>query len=522
MQNDEYADSSPGADSLTPSTKRKRASAATTSSSSRGVANLTPEQLQRKRANDREAQRAIRERTKQQIDRLNERIRELESQQPYNDLQVVVRQKEAIHAENDEIKRRLASVIAIIQPLLGNQSLHDLAAAAERNSLPAAQAPVPLPPNGTVSKPPYGEDAIVRNNPGSQEHSLEHVLGNNPPPQVQNNGQWSSTAAMNGSGESRGWQQTLPQPSERPPAQYSQDERLGVKFLLESNQQAKLDMASAPTRGTTTTAAAQVVVAADYNGRQPPPYAMLPNMLEATCPLDGLMLDFMAERRGLAARGTPMRLLTGPAQPNFAPLLYPDRDIETHPLSRVFADILRTFPDISTLPEQVATIYVMFSVMRWELDPTQENYDRLPDWMTPRPSQLFTPHPSWMDHLPWPKLRDKMVSQSPHQPFDTFFIPFTTTISLNWPYDPRECLIPAPPSARESFSSSIVSGASPYSPATQSTRSLNTPILKSPVSDEVWIISPAFENHLMKLGNWSLGPAFATALPHLADCVKIK
>ena len=35
-----------------------------TSSSSRGVANLTPEQLAKKRANDREAQRAIRERTK--------------------------------------------------------------------------------------------------------------------------------------------------------------------------------------------------------------------------------------------------------------------------------------------------------------------------------------------------------------------------------------------------------------------------------------------------------------------------
>lgn len=95
-----------------PSKKRK------TGPTSRGVANLTPEQLARKRANDREAQRAIRERTKNQIDRLNQRIRDLESQQPYNDLQIVLREKEAVQAENTDIKKRLESVLSIIQPIV--------------------------------------------------------------------------------------------------------------------------------------------------------------------------------------------------------------------------------------------------------------------------------------------------------------------------------------------------------------------------------------------------------------------
>lgn len=102
------------------SAKRKR----TGNVSSRGVANLTPEQLARKRANDREAQRAIRERTKSQIERLNQRIRELESAQPFHDLQVVLRQKEALQAELDDIKRRLSSIMTIIQPILGTQGLH--------------------------------------------------------------------------------------------------------------------------------------------------------------------------------------------------------------------------------------------------------------------------------------------------------------------------------------------------------------------------------------------------------------
>lgn len=107
---DEGADSTAGPQ---PAAKKRR-----TGTSSRGVANLTPEQLARKRANDREAQRAIRERTRSQIDTLNRRIHELESQQPYRDLELVVREKSAIQAENADIRKRLESVLSIIQPIL--------------------------------------------------------------------------------------------------------------------------------------------------------------------------------------------------------------------------------------------------------------------------------------------------------------------------------------------------------------------------------------------------------------------
>ena len=99
-----------------PPSRKRRASA----SGSRGIANLTPEQLAKKRANDREAQRAIRERTKHQIESLENQIRELKCQQPYQDLQRVIRQKESVEAENVEIKRRLSSILDIVQPLLSD------------------------------------------------------------------------------------------------------------------------------------------------------------------------------------------------------------------------------------------------------------------------------------------------------------------------------------------------------------------------------------------------------------------
>lgn len=109
---DGLADQTDGSASHPPAKKRR------TGNSSRGVANLTPEQLARKRANDREAQRAIRERTKNQIDALNRRIQDLESQQPYHDLQLVLREKDQVAAELHDVRKRLESIVAIASPML--------------------------------------------------------------------------------------------------------------------------------------------------------------------------------------------------------------------------------------------------------------------------------------------------------------------------------------------------------------------------------------------------------------------
>ncbi|KAL8947952.1 MAG: hypothetical protein Q9222_005811, partial [Ikaeria aurantiellina] len=132
-----------------------------------------------------------------------------------------------------------------------------------------------------------------------------------------------------------------------------------------------------------------------------------------TCPFDKILLDFLSDRRARAADGASSDTLVGPAYPSVASLLNPERSIYAHPLSKVFTDILARFPDLSALPEQVAVLYIMFLIMRWQISPTLENYERLPEWVTPRPSQLFTPHPAWVDHLPWPRMRDRMVSLYP-------------------------------------------------------------------------------------------------------------
>lgn len=123
----------------------------------------------------------------------------------------------------------------------------------------------------------------------------------------------------------------------------------------------------------------------------------------------------------------------------------------------------------------------MFLLMRWAIIPTVENYDRLPEWIRPRVSQVTTSHPIWVDFLPWPVMRDRIVRD--YNPrdylFDDFFIPLTMTVSVNWKYEDRDCLI------------------------------------RNDGPEGEVHINPVFERHMRRLENWTLGAAFERAYPQL-------
>lgn len=137
-----------------------------------------------------------------------------------------------------------------------------------------------------------------------------------------------------------------------------------------------------------------------------------------------------------------------------------------------------------------------------------------------------------------PHLRDRLCAIQPFISFDTFFIPFTTTVSLNWPYEARDCLLPASKihSNTLSTTSSSVHASSPFSthvnagsPAGPHTpQAAGTPVSLPlsthtlPKEEDQWLINPAFESHLRNLNNWSLGQSFRGTFPALADAVKIK
>ncbi|KAK4946951.1 hypothetical protein LTR10_014093 [Elasticomyces elasticus] len=453
------------------------------SSGSRGVASLTQEQLAKKRANDREAQRAIRERTKQQIETLERRIQELTSQQPYQELQAVIRQKDAIQAENDEIRRRLASIMSIIQPIVGAQGLTDLATAAQHN----VQTGLAQQTNAFQSNSIPATDPYLDGQQNGRRFSASPTLAQQP---LENSSYPSPFAQEEQTTENnRVW------PASRDALSHQRDnlqrglelngsgERLSFNFLLDSlgqksqNPPSETQQTTSPTRRSAYPAISPSLT---EQSQLQTPWTALPKHVPPTCPLDGLLLNFLHSRQ----RENNTELLS-PNYPSVSSLLNPSGGHRLDPLSQLMTDIISKFPNISELPEQAATLFVMFVFMRWLINPTQENYETIPEWFRPTPAQIFTPHPAWIDHIPWPRMRDKLMANFQDYPFENWFIPFTNDLSVNWPYDPVDCLLST--SAKEDS-----------------------------------VINPVFERHVRRLENWSVGPGFAEAFPALVETTRIR
>lgn len=417
------------------------------------------------------------------------KIQELTSQQPYQDLQAALRAKEAVEAENADIKRRLAAVMAMIQPMVtGSASA----------SAPDQPAVLPSPsPNQSympllTSTTPGPQFAAAHNmsTPSSADHD-------SPQTTADQYAQWNSSASTSsGPSAPRGqvYRERLDQQRhELAHGLEMGSERLGLGFLL--------DQANGATRSKRVACelSGHQQALALHNNIDPALQHAVDPIVSATadctlpvkncpptCPLDNLLLDFLNERRHRQAQGFPSIDIVGPRYPSVSSLLNPLR--ETHPLSKVFIDILQTFPNINKLPEKTAVLYAMFLVMRWQIDPTQDNFERLPEWLRPLPSQLYNSHPAWIDHLAWPAMREKLIRDYPPPdvfPFENFFVPLTSTLSVNWPYEDTDTL------------------------------------LQAPESDEL-LLNPVFERHVRRLENWTLGDAFARAFPMLDGAYRLK
>jgi hypothetical protein len=97
-------------------------------------------------------------------------------------------------------------------------------------------------------------------------------------------------------------------------------------------------------------------------------------------------------------------------------------------------------------------------------------------------------------------MREKMIKNVSAYPNERYGPLYCHSLSLNWPHNPHQCLLQRPDS---------VQGANVTSAAVLD-------------DDEEFMINPVFETHMRNLGNWSVGLAFANAMPELVEGVRVK
>ncbi|KAH4080426.1 hypothetical protein HBI80_140330 [Parastagonospora nodorum] len=173
-----YEGHSSGSEARTTPGSKKRPSRAGT----RSVTTLTAAQLERKRANDREAQRAIRQRTKDHIDTLERQVRDLTAQLETGSssrMMDLMRRNEELEQENAVLRARLGhavSALAVPEHGTGAPSPSDrvqMLSHARRSSTGTARSVHSVPEMSTpISQP--GHWQTQQQQQQQQQHSYPH------------------------------------------------------------------------------------------------------------------------------------------------------------------------------------------------------------------------------------------------------------------------------------------------------------------------------------------------------------
>ncbi|KAH6987257.1 hypothetical protein EDB80DRAFT_881690 [Ilyonectria destructans] len=149
---------------------------ATKRKGTRSVSTLTPSQLARKRANDREAQRAIRARTKEHIERLERELEDLKSKQSRDQtVQELLRRNKALEDELSRLKENMGVSMTsspystpgiyhrptarALQTLTMVRTVYDDSLSTGSGAIPSPRAS-PFPSGDYGSLPDYGQQYV--------------------------------------------------------------------------------------------------------------------------------------------------------------------------------------------------------------------------------------------------------------------------------------------------------------------------------------------------------------------------
>ncbi|KAF2862554.1 hypothetical protein K470DRAFT_255839, partial [Piedraia hortae CBS 480.64] len=451
-------------DPATSQGRRKRPRAAP---GSRGVANLNPEQLEKKRANDREAQRAIRKRTKATIEGLTNRIQELERQQPFQEIQRLTRERDQALQRCEALQQKL-SELAQATSQVGPGGLNELAA------LTVQQVPMPA-----VSQ--------------AQPHSLERW----------SNGQ--TTAEQTQQYDPRLCQQQSAAPM-APVNAHVHDGGLSSPQPLRNNDVSQVGGAEQQANASSLVAIDGIAKGVMSTQSRPSPaihaaappssslnpspeffraalnpiWLRLPKSIPSENPFDVMLSDFIVRCRQEVSKGTPLHSVLGSHYPAFEALCGPEMPHRLHPLSAFLNDVLSQFASTSALPERAAILYLMFLVLRWHICPCEPCYVRLPAWARPTAEALQNEHPLWVDYIPWPSLRQRIMSEGTK---NDVFSEYMKTLNVNWPYAPNHVFV----------------------------------VSNAQYNDAQVTINPVFEDHLRNLNHWSVKGELPSAVGSQSD-----
>ncbi|RMD42266.1 hypothetical protein DV735_g2890, partial [Chaetothyriales sp. CBS 134920] len=97
--------------------------------------------------------------------------------------------------------------------------------------------------------------------------------------------------------------------------------------------------------------------------------------------------------------------------------------------------------DGCTQVTRLAVLVIMHILLRYHSDPSPERYAKIPSWYLARPSTQSLQHSYAVNYIPWPGMRERFVFFQHSYCSNFFWKLMPSNVSVNWPYDLRDCFI---------------------------------------------------------------------------------
>ncbi|CEI66558.1 unnamed protein product [Fusarium venenatum] len=451
----------------------------------RSVSTLTPSQLARKRANDREAQRAIRARTKEHIDRLERELEELKSKQSRDQtVQELLRRNQALEEELMRLKENMGvsmtsspysapgTTLSVTIPcsvpsptsngILTAPSVYD-------DNLSSGSGAVPSPrgspfPSGDYSPiPDYGHQYVpLPTNCESWANTVSCPVPSN-----------VSSPSSSADDYSAGYIPTSV-PTSLLPSNNTSSSSIGaighshkdvIKMEYEDVDshvsrrrippQQPFNAARFPPHLHGSAAAARL----EHVSRLLPPGSVLGSLKDQNqpgacwpvpvlttppaCRFDQLLVGFLQDCRRMATAESLAHTL-GPTRIDVRSV-FRSHDSQLACSPHPITDLIRSLIDtagMTRLMERIAIFAPLQTMICWLAQPTPERRARLCDDYAPRECQLTTPHPQWLDLVHWGSLREATIERQDLYATEEFQrIYFDSLRLVNWSYQPLESLV---------------------------------------------------------------------------------
>ncbi|RDW79890.1 hypothetical protein BP6252_04528 [Coleophoma cylindrospora] len=456
---------------------KRRASRAGT----RSVATLSEAQLARKRANDREAQRLIRRRTKDHIEQLERHIQELSEGQ-------------GTTGELEELRRRNAELETELSMLRGPRSLSEEGIVGQDGKR-INQDSLPRRPSAPTSYPSSyitADESMSTSRYSTPDSSWPPRAASFTHPFVAESLTGTSSSNASFTSAYPGYESPSmlssvvgsPIGMVSPIAPPRSDPGLGDvsdKSWLPMNDPRMMPIPILSDASQPNPERRGKRVAGSTNDHSTPSWELPIRTLPPTGPIDNIIISLVQQQRNKIVNGDDVLSTIGPHQPSMNAIVYSDQTATSHHVSTILSDLLKNTA-LQRIPERAAALYFLYHLVQWQIYPSKSTYDQLLTWQIPRTTQIITPHPAWVDFIAWPKLRDEVICNLATYGSEDFQHVYTSSLNVNWHWGDTDAFVIE--------------------------------------NDGQVVLSMEFKNHVSNLANWSLDAPFARRYPELERLCK--